>query len=110
MTPKKLILRCYGRQINSQKWYAVCLDFNLAVEASSLNEMREKMKEVITSYLDTVLDTEDVNSIPELLSRRAPISDWLFYYYVALMYHITHPPKNILFKASIPFHLAHNHC
>jgi len=108
MSPKKLVLRCYGRQIDSHKWYGVCLELNLAVEARSINEMREKMKEVILSYLESVLDTKDVNSIPWLLSRRAPISDWLFYYYVAFMYHITHLSEKILFKEFIPFHLAHS--
>ena len=112
MNSKKLILRCYGRQLDRQKWYAVCLDLNLAVEASSLNEMREKMKEVIESYLETVLDTKDVTSIPGLLSRRAPLADWLFYYYIACMYHITHLPQNKLFNFEefIPDHLAHNYC
>ncbi len=110
ITPKDLILRCYGRQIDQQKWYGVCLDLNLAVEAPSINELRVKMKEIISSYLETVLDTEDVNSVPDLLSRRAPVYDWIIYYYIAFMYHITHPPKNKLFNEFIPFHLTQNHC
>ena len=108
----QLVLRCYGREIDNDKWYGVCINLNLAVEASSPDELMGKMKEVILSYLETVLDTKDDKSIPELLSRRAPIYDWIVYYCIACLYHITHIPKDKLFKFKefIPFHLAHNHC
>lgn len=107
--PEKLILRCYGRKIDHEKWYAVCLELNLAVEAASLKEMRWKMGNVIMSYLKTVLDTEDKDSIPELLFRSAPISDWAFYYYLRSLHFISKElPEKILFKEVIPFHLAHS--
>lgn len=107
----KFVLRCYGREIDKNKWYGVCINLNLAVEASSPDELLMKMKEVITSYLETVLDTKDDKSIPELLSRRAPIYDWIVYFYIAC-YHITHIPKDKFFKFKefIPFRLAYDNC
>lgn len=106
---EKLILRCYGRKIDHKKWYAVCLELNLAVEAESLQEMKEKMGNVIMSYLDTVMETQDKESIPDLLARRAPLSDWLFYYYIRALHFTTKKlPKKMLFKEFIPFFLTHN--
>jgi hypothetical protein len=46
---------------------------DLAVEADFLDGLRSKMNETIESYLDT----EDKESIPRLLYRRAPLRDWL---------------------------------
>ena len=35
---------------------------------------------MIKSYIESVIDTEDKDSIPNLMSRKAPIKDWVFYY------------------------------
>jgi len=109
---EKLVLRCYGRQLADDNWYGVCINLNLAVEASSREELVEEMSAVIKSYLETVLDTKDVKSIPELLSRKAPLSDQIMYYLIACIYHINNIPKNKFFKFKefIPFHFAHNRC
>ena len=103
-----LVLRCYGRELSKDNWYGVCINLNLAVEASSKEELLQEMNAVIKSYLETVLDTKDVNSIPELLSRRAPLSDQIMYYLIAFMYHINNIPKNKFFKFKefIPFQLG----
>lgn len=107
--PKKMILRCYARKDSRGKWYAVCLELNLAVEADSLKETRRRMGSVITSYLETVLDTKDRDSIPELLFRPAPIRDWAYYYYLRSLNFISKElPGKMLFKELIPFHLAHS--
>lgn len=105
---EKFVLKCYGRKVADEKWYGVCLNLNLAVEADSLQEMREKMKEVISCYLEAVIETDDKDSIPDLLFRPAPVSDWLIYYLFCTLDFITKFPKNILFKEFIPFHLAHS--
>ncbi len=105
----KLILRCYGYRRNGSNWVGVCLELNLAVEAGSINELKAKMNEVIESYIATVLDTEDKDSIPRLLSRRAPIQDWLIYYFIRLVCVVKQiRGKIITFKEILPFHLAHN--
>lgn len=104
-----LVLRCYGRKIDEDKWYGVCLNLNLATEAPSRQELVQKMSEVIKSYLYTVLDTEDIGSIPDLLTRRASISDWATYYGIAFLLYVTHLPTLFKFKQSIPFHLGYGH-
>jgi len=106
--PDKLILRCYGRRLKKGSYYGVCIDLNLAVEAESQEKLKKKMCDVINSYLETVLDTDDKNSIPQLLYRRAPIQDWLRYYYIRILVFIKQFPNNFTFQEYIPFHLAHN--
>lgn len=108
LRPDELVLRCYGHQMGSKKWYGVCLELNLAAEAETSKELVDKLHEMILSYIDTVLDTEDQGSIGVLLSRKAPLKDWLTYYRIRLLNSIENLPNNIIFKRVIPFHLAHN--
>lgn len=108
----QLILKCYGHRTKEGKWFGLCLDYNIAAEADSLEEMKQKMNEFIESYIETIHDTDDKDSIPNLLSRRAPIHYWLtyylIYYFLKTKFFIKQFPGNLTFKASIPIHLAHN--
>lgn len=111
LRPKKLILRCYGRRISVTKWYGVCLEFNLAAEAESVEQLRKKLHEMIVSYIKTVIETDDKDSIPDLLVRKAPLYDWAFYYLIKILISIRNfPNKFIRFKQSVPIHLAHDNC
>ncbi len=111
LRPKNLILRCYGHRVKGNKWYGVCLELNLAAEANSVKQLRKKLYGMITSYIDTVIETDDKGSIPDLLERRAPFYDWAIYYLIKILNPILNFPNQFLrFKESIPFHLANNHC
>ncbi len=104
--PSDLVLKCYGHRVKGGRWYGVCLNLNLAAEAESLEELRNKLHEMIGSYIETVLETDDNDSIPALLSRRAPSLDWVRYYLIKLIISFRYFPDNFTFKESIPFHLA----
>jgi hypothetical protein len=106
--PESLILRCYGHKTSKGNWVGVCLDFNLAVEADSPQLLKEKMGEVILSYLETVIDTQDAASIPKLLTRRAPLKDWLLYHFIGLLAFMRRLRGLFVFQQVIPFHLAHS--
>ena len=108
LRPSKLVLRCYGHQVKAGKWYGVCLDLNIAAEAETSNQLKDKLNDMILGYIDTVLDTDDNGSIGALLSRRAPLKDWVVYYFFKLLISIRKLPNDIIFKQFIPFHLAHN--
>lgn len=108
ISPDKLVLRCYAHQSNEGSWYGVCLELNLATEAHSPEDLRRKMGEMISSYIETVLDTEDKASIPALLTRRAPFLDWVKYYVIKSLVYLRRFPGNFVFEESIPFHLAHS--
>jgi predicted RNase H-like HicB family nuclease len=101
--PSDMVLRCYGHKMKNGNWYGVCVDLNLYSEAASPQELEEKLKEVILSYLESVYDTEDEKSIPDLLLRRAPLWDWMVYYYIAFRYHFHNLSSNYIFKASLPY-------
>ncbi len=60
-----------------------------------------------TKILD-FLDTDDRQSVPALIRRKAPLRDWVIYYLIKFIVFIRHIPTNFTFKEYIPFHLAHN--
>lgn len=106
ISPNRLVLRCYGYKTKEGKWFGLCLNFNLAVEAESPEQLRRKMHEVLESYIATVLDTDDKASIPDLLCRRASVKDWAIYYGIKTILFIKDFPNNFTFKEALPFHLA----
>ena len=109
LRPNNFILRCYGHRIKGGKWFGVCLEFNLAAEAETSEQLRKKLYDMIESYVDTVINTDNKESIPDLLVRKAPLYNWAIYYLIKLIISIRDfPNKFIRFKESIPFHLAHN--
>lgn len=109
LSPDSLILKCYGYKIKDRPWVGVCLNFDLSIQADSIEELEKKMNSVIRSYVESVLDTEDRSSIPALLTRKAPVKDWLIYCLIKLIKN-THnfAIKVKEFKENIPFHLAYD--
>lgn len=77
MTPQTLTVRCMAWQ-ESGVWVAVCLDFALAVQGDSPQDVRAKLHEQIADYVDEAL-TIDAAHAEELLARRAPLRDRLRY-------------------------------
>jgi hypothetical protein len=107
VNPNNLVLRCYGHKTRKGPYVGVCLEFDLAVEAESPEELKMKMIDVIKSYIQTVLDTEDKASIPHLLSRKAPLKDWVLYYIISLLICIRNNlPGKFVFKGHVPFQVA----
>lgn len=103
--PAELVLKCYGTRLSSGQYFAVCLDFNLAVEADSIKEVKRKMVDAIESYVETVIDTKDKESIPALLKRPAPLQYWLKFYLVRIIKGLH---NRFSFEEAIPFHLSHS--
>lgn len=85
MKPRSLILRMYGEKQSGQ-WSLICLDFNLAVQADTLPEAKEKMHSMIKVYLrDALEDGDDSEHANYFLTRRAPVSFWLKYYFLKVI-------------------------
>jgi len=110
LSPSRLVFNCYARKKKRGGWYGVCLELNLAAEADSPNELKKELNSMIVSYIETVLNTKDHDSIPALLERRAPLLDWIKFYWIKALITINNLPGDFTFKQAIPFHLAHNHC
>ena len=87
-------------------WEALCLDFNLAVEAETPEQLKAKMHDMIESYIETVLDTDDKASVVSLMMRKAPLKDWIVYYALCAIAGLRDLTGKILFKQIIPFHLG----
>lgn len=105
------MLRCYGHRKKNGRYFGVCLELNIAAEAYSAEELKEKLEAMIRSYIAAVLDTRDKDSVPILMSRKAPLRDWVVYYLISFIISIRNYPTNFTFKSLIPIHLcADNSC
>lgn len=88
MTPQELIIKCYAEK-QHDCWVAVCLDFTLAAQGDSYDEVKTKLEAMITEYVYDALVGEDKQYASQLLSRTAPLSSWVKYYLILI--------KNVLF-------------
>jgi predicted RNase H-like HicB family nuclease len=102
MKPQQLILKCYAKQ-EQGLWIAVCLDLTLATQGETYQEAKQKLEEQIAFYLEEALQDEEYGS--QLLSRRAPISSWLEYYFIALNNLLFHK-ASVVFDEVLPLRLA----
>ena len=69
----KGLVRCYAEGRTDGRWEAICLNFDLAVQGHSFNEVYDDLNKAIEIYLASV------NELPEkdkerLLKRSAPLS------------------------------------
>ncbi len=74
LRPSDLIFRCYAYYSPPEgRWRAVCIDLNLWASGKGLDDVRQSLDQAILGYVEAVMDTEDRDSIPPLLKRRAPL-------------------------------------
>lgn len=90
LKPKEFVLRCYGSKDSRGKWYGNCIDLNIAAEADTVPELRQKLGQMITSYIETVFDTDDADSIPDLFHRRSPFLDIMRYHLFTMLRYAHH--------------------
>ncbi|MCP5019795.1 MAG: DUF1902 domain-containing protein [Ketobacter sp.] len=83
MKSKDRVLRCYAVQDNGA-WVAACLDFSLAAQGDSFPEAKEKLEAMIQGYVEDAIVGEDREYADYFLKRKAPLSEWLRYYYYKL--------------------------
>jgi predicted RNase H-like HicB family nuclease len=87
MKPTQLVLRCYAER-DGDVWVASCLDFCLAAQGDSYEEVREKLEDMINEYVYDVTVGEDSDHAYILLSRKAPFATWVKYYIAKVQIHI----------------------
>ena len=63
-------LRCYIHG-KGTTWEAICIDLDIAVQGSSMQEVKNLLGEAISSYVADACK-EDPETAERLLSRRAP--------------------------------------
>lgn len=101
--PERLVLRVrgYGRRTNRGTWIAACIDLDLIVERSSIEEAKAALREQICSYIKAVVDTDDKESIHRLLDRPAPLSERIKYYSACLLHRLKASP--VCFSEPLPW-------
>lgn len=110
--PADLVLRCYARRSGRVKtrWVAHCIDLDLWAAGDSLVEARQGLENAISGYITTVLDTDDRDSIPRLLRRRAPLRFVLLWHLIRLVHWLRHNGRSPLdsqpFEEHFPLQLA----
>jgi hypothetical protein len=91
---KPHILKCYAKYDEGQ-WIANCLDFDLAAQADSFEAAKTKLENMIKEYVFDALVGEDKDYAQQLLSRKAPLLEWLKYYFYLVMCRFTHARKGV---------------
>lgn len=84
MKPQELVIRCFSEQ-KGGVWQAFCLNFDLAAQGDSPEEVHEKIIAMIEDYVVDALaeDGVDREYAAQLLTRKAPLGLWLRYHYIA---------------------------
>lgn len=103
MKPKELILRSYARK-NGDHWEAFCIDFCLAAQGDTPEEVKKKLIDMIAEYLYDAMAGEDQEFADQLLSRRAPFKQiaTYYYYYVMFKFNLFKDGVHMLFNTPIP--------
>ncbi|MFN7175052.1 MAG: hypothetical protein ACK4MT_10195 [Thermaurantiacus tibetensis] len=65
-------LLCYAYPVG-ERWEAICVDLDIAIEAESLPEAQATLRDAIRSYIEAAME-EEPETRKKLLSRRAPWS------------------------------------
>lgn len=106
--PQDMILRCLAYNIGEGKWVAKCIDLNLVTEEDTLEAAKLDLHSMISSYIATVLDTEDEASIPALLLRKGPWYDRFLFKILDLISRCrrNRDGHHVVFQQSIPMHIG----
>lgn len=79
MRPRDLLIRCLA-EFDGQQWTAVSLEFGLAVQADTFEQVRQLLDAQIQSYIHDAVNGEDRAHARYLLRRSAPVLVFLKYY------------------------------
>ncbi|KXS32533.1 MAG: hypothetical protein AWT59_1366 [Candidatus Gallionella acididurans] len=103
MKPNNLLLHCYAEK-SGEQWQVFCLDLSLAAQGDSFKEARIKLDSMVESYLQDALVGEDKEYADQLLNRKAPLRQWIKYYFFRLIFLIFSTKNRLprLFKEAIP--------
>lgn len=80
--PKRAVLRGFIRKAEDGSYEGICLTLNLPARGHSMDEVEQKLRELIVAYLrDAVQD----GTWDEFVPRRAPFSYYAAYYWYNLL-------------------------
>ncbi len=88
MKPRELLLRGYTVP-DGDSYFAICLDLNIYARGESPDAATKRCVEFVCDYLNEAL-AEDREFAEDLLDRKAPLSFWLTYWRMRLVYILFH--------------------
>lgn len=80
---REFSLRCYAQR-QGDLYVAVCVDLSLAAQADTMDEVKRKLDEQISSYLEDLFKGDDRKHMRDLFPRRAPLRFVLRFYAIWL--------------------------
>jgi len=99
-----IVLRVFFEKTGSV-WQAICLDLDLAVQGNTCRETQDLMKDMISSYLETI-STYSKEERKRMLNRKAPLWVRLAWAYKFFVYSVF-SNRGAGDKMVIP---SHHHC
>ena len=107
-----LLLRCFVERIDSHQWQAFCLDLNLAAQAESKRDAMEKLRSMVSSYVEDALVGVDREHAEDLIPRRAPAELWVKYWALYARVRLRKffgkaPKKREVYRCPIPLRPVH---
>ena len=64
---------CYAWGVPGD-WEGICVDYDLAAQGASLEEVRSELSDAIESYLECVMESPDAAERRRFLNRKAPLT------------------------------------
>lgn len=103
VTPVQLFVRCFAEKSGDQ-WQAFSLEFGLAAQADTLDEVRAKLDVMISCYFEDALVGEDAKHAELLLNRKSTLAVWCKYhlYYVLGRLRKQTSDRTKLFSETLP--------
>lgn len=106
MKPSDLVLRCYVEREQDGSWFAICLDLNLATQADTARQAKQKLHTQIEQYVREAM-TVDLPYLEQLIPRKAPLGFFVKYYLIKAVCAIRgmnrhSPSAKRIFKEHLP--------
>ncbi len=107
MRPESLVVRCLAMREGTH-WVALCLDFDLAAQGESINEVKESLDAQIRDYVLEAATVDQAHA-PYLLRRKAPLRYRMLFRWLELKEKIAHKVSSgrAAYERAMPLVPAH---
>lgn len=105
MSSNKVLLRCFAYYSNKdKKYYAFCVDLNLADQGNSFEDVIDKLHDNIKLYIESELEYNKINGINNFPYRIAPLNIVLQYYFISSLFYLKYFISRLLnnYKRLLP--------
>ena len=87
-------IHCYAKQESPGIWVALCLNFDLAAQGESFDDVRYRLDTMVNEYVAEALTGPDSDHAEYFLNRRAPLTCWVRYYWYRLVRRLQNGPRS----------------